>query len=127
MARFLFLCATFFLLVGEAVADCKPTASEQDCSMAQTPSLVPGTGNTWTNGVQTWAGNPMCAQAGLLLQTTSPAIDTGELIPGFHCPAAGPGHGACQEWYGKAPDIGACEFVPSGPPNTPFGLSVRLQ
>jgi len=95
--------------------------------LAQAPSLVPGTGNTWTDGAQTWAGSPFCAVAGSLLQSNSAAIDAGEIIPGLHCPAAGPGDGTCVEWYGKAPDIGACEFIPSGSPNSPILLSVTLQ
>lgn len=53
------------------------------------------------------------------LQLGSPAIDAGVIIPGIHCPQVGPSLLAdgsfCVEWSGKAPDIGACEFVPSGP------------
>jgi len=41
---------------------------------------------------------------------TSPAIDAGVVIPGYHCTQAGvetsPG---CKMWYGSAPDIGAYE------------------
>lgn len=44
MARFLFVCAIFFLLVGEAVGDCKPTASEQDCSYVLTWNWEQGEG-----------------------------------------------------------------------------------
>jgi hypothetical protein len=89
--------------------------------------LVPGTSNTWTDGTHTWAGSPRCNQmigdgAGCsdtpgpltaLLCPRSPAVDQGELVAGFHCATAGghPGE-ACREWYGLAPDIGACELVP---------------
>lgn len=80
--------------------------------MMAEPTLVPGTSMTYTDGTRTWAGNPGCAEAGFLLQADSPAIDQGELIEGVHCPVAGPSpDGNCQEWYGKAPDIGACEYV----------------
>ncbi|MCD6496328.1 MAG: right-handed parallel beta-helix repeat-containing protein, partial [Candidatus Aenigmarchaeota archaeon] len=45
------------------------------------------------------------------LAPDSPAIDTGILIPGFHCETAGfhPDEG-CVEWYGNEPDIGAFEY-----------------
>lgn len=56
------------------------------------------------------AQNPYCAPSGKGLRAGSTAIDTGALIPGFHCPAAGKGDGKCVEWTGNAPDIGACEF-----------------
>lgn len=88
-------------------------------------ALVPGTNETYTDGVQTWAGNPFCAETGVLLQPDSPAIDAGVIIPGHHCPAPGTSVGQprnleagwldtnCHEWYGAAPDAGACEFVPT--------------
>lgn len=56
------------------------------------------------------AQNPYCGESGKALRAGSPAIDTGALIPGFHCPTAGKGDGKCVEWTGSAPDIGACEF-----------------
>ena len=95
-------------------------------------SLVPGTASTYTQGPYTWAGNPYCVEFGFVLQSTSPAIDQGELIAGFHCPAAGSALSQarqadgsyCVEWYGKAPDIGACEFVPEAPPAAPSDLQV---
>lgn len=85
----------------------------------QAADLVPGTTSTYTEGGYTWAGNPGCYAGGFLLQPTSDAIDKGELIPGLHCPAAGPSSqfppnadgSPCLEWYGAAPDIGACEYV----------------
>jgi hypothetical protein len=94
-------------------------------------SLVPGTNGTYTNGTYTWAGNQFCAQTGMLLMANSPAIDAAPLIPGFHCATSGPHPGeTCHEWYGGAPDIGACEFVlGSGPPpvrpNPPTNLKVQ--
>ena len=92
------------------------------------PTLVPGTSSTWTDGTHVWAGNPYCGETGALLQPSSPAIDAGTIIEGFHCPNPGPGVD-CQEWYGKAPDIGACEYVATvvavGPPNPPAGLKVN--
>lgn len=86
--------------------------------------LVPGTNMTYTDGVNVWAGNPYCGEMGTLLQPSSPAIDAGAVIEGFHCPQPGSGVGQptflaagwlespCVEWYGAAPDAGACEFVP---------------
>ena len=97
-------------------------------------TLVPGTTSTYTDGTYTWAGNPWCAESGLLLQPTSPAIDQGA-ITDLHCPAAGPSSqfpanadgSPCNEWYGLAPDIGACEYVPSGvQPPPPSGFPVVL-
>ena len=112
-------------------------------------TLVPGTTSTWTDGTNTWAGNPFCAMSGMLLQPNSPAIDagdkgcrhidtyllecinevTGQPFQGQtdNCPNAGssigqpplPNGQSCREWYGAAPDIGACEYVASGPPPPP--------
>ena len=83
-------------------------------------SLVPGSSMTWTDGVDTWAGNPSCKDSGMLLQSTSPAIDMGAVIDGFHCPNPGPdSSGTCIEWYGSAPDAGACEYVPNQQPPPP--------
>ncbi len=65
------------------------------------------------------------AGANFNLQPGSPAIDAGAIIPGFHCPVAGPCPVSCDngqpciEWLGTAPDIGACEFVPTTPANLP--------
>lgn len=81
--------------------------------------LVEGTANTWTDGVNTWAGNPFCAEAGFLLAPGSPAIDQGARIEGLHCPEPGSALNQpvladgsyCLEWAGKNPDIGACERV----------------
>jgi hypothetical protein len=113
-------------------------------------TLVPGTAMTWTDGVNTWAGNPFCnglmdpnaistctGKQGIsaLLCPDSPAIDMGAVIAGFHCPAAGSALNQplnadgsfCQEWYGNAPDAGACEFVPTQavkPPNAPAQTNV---
>jgi hypothetical protein len=39
----------------------------------------------------------------------SPLVDAGEVIAGYHCPAAGPGDGSCVPWQGRAPDLGAFE------------------
>ncbi|SRR6266446_3123098 len=101
-------------------------------------TLVPGTAMTWTDGTYTWAGNPFCVFYGTnyTLLPTSPAIDAGALIEGFHCPLAGsalnqprqPNGDFCWEWYGKAPDIGGCEFVPTQmvkPPNPPALTNVE--
>ncbi len=49
------------------------------------------------------------------LQPTSPAIDAGVVIPGYHCASAGPNSSGCREWYGLAPDIGAYEYNPGTP------------
>lgn len=102
--------------------------ASSDCHWISGACLVEGTNNTWTKGGAVWAGNPFCAgqpdQPVFLLQPDSPAIDAGELIPGHHCPLPGSSVGQprllqagwldthCGEWYGAAPDIGACEFVP---------------
>jgi hypothetical protein len=88
-----------------------------------TPPTLPtvaGTAMTWTNGSQTWAGNPFCAMSRKLLSANSPAVDHGSLIPGFHCPKPGSALDQprmsngdyCSEWYGSSPDVGACEYVP---------------
>lgn len=88
-------------------------------------TLVPGTAMTWTDGKIVWARNPFCNMGGLIAET-SPNIDKGILITGLDCPQPGsalnqprlgdPWNSYCYEWYGAAPDIGACEFVPGGPP-----------
>jgi hypothetical protein len=52
---------------------------------------------------------------GFRLARGSPAIDSGELIAGFHCPAPGFNDSGCVEWFGKAPDLGACEYIPAKP------------
>jgi hypothetical protein len=92
-------------------------------------TLVPGTASTYTDGTYIWAGNPFCAEAGVLPSASSPVIDAGELISGLHCPLPGSAINQarladgsyCVEWYGSAPDIGACEFVPA-PPAAPSDL-----
>ena len=94
--------------------------------------LVPGTTSTWTDGTYTWVGNPWCAEVGMLLQLDSPAIETGVTVPGLHCPGPGassqypanPDGSPCDEWYGKAPSIGACAPGPSGIPTPPPATSV---
>ncbi len=100
-------------------------------SQADAADLVPGTTSTYTDGTYTWAGNSWCAETGMLLQPTSNAIDNAELIPDLHCPAAGPSPqfppnsdgSPCAEWYGAAPDIGACEYV-TGAPTPPVAAVV---
>ena len=97
--------------------------------------LVPGTAMTYKNGVYTWAGNPFCVgdTYNVTLQPTSPAIDFGTITE-INCPAPGsalnqprlPDGSYCAEWYGKAPDAGACEFVPP-PSGAPTGLGLKLQ
>ena len=77
--------------------------------------LIPGSGSMWTDGTYTWGGPQWCAEAGFLLSPDSPAIDAGIFIEGFHCPRPGPDPSGCMEWYGAAPDIGACERFPSPP------------
>ena len=104
----------------------KQNAPSQDALTPRTPANLPnlptvaGTAMTWTNGTQTWAGNPFCAMSGNLPSANSPAVDRGSLIPGFHCPKPGSGLDQprmsngdyCQEWYGSSPDLGSCEYVP---------------
>ena len=77
----------------------------------------------WTDGVYTWIGPAECVAAGFLIGPDSPAIDTGLLIAGHHCPAPGPDPSGCVEWWGAAPDIGACEYV-SGPTTAPAPTTV---
>jgi len=85
------------------------------------PTLVAGTAMTWTDGTQTWAGNPFCGASATLLSLNSPAVDRGTLISGFHCPKPGSALNQprmsngdyCQEWYGSSPDLGSCEYVPT--------------
>ena len=82
-------------------------------------TLVPGSGNVWTDGVDVWGGNPACKDLGFLLQPGSVAIDyvnpeedqTLAILPGVDCPAPGINPSGCREWFGKKPDAGACEFV----------------
>jgi hypothetical protein len=65
---------------------------------------------------------------GFRLAPDSPAIDAGIWIEGLHCPQAGFDNSGCVEWFGAAPDIGACEFVPEQPQTLaapPTGLEVR--
>ena len=71
------------------------------------PTLVAGTRNTWTDGTNTWAGNPWCARAGFLLKAGSPAIDKGVNV------------GLATDIYGSAPDIGACEYKAAITPAVP--------
>ena len=80
---------------------------------------IPGTGNGWTENGYSWFGNQWCYDAGALLSPGSSAIDAGALIPGFHCPNPGPDPSGCVEWSGKAPDIGACEYVATATPGLP--------
>jgi hypothetical protein len=102
-------------------------------------TLVPGTAMTYTDGTYTWAGNPNCIGPGynFTLQSTSPAIDAGTITE-INCPQAGsalnqprlPDGSYCSEWYGSAPDIGACEYVaqvtppPNPVPTAPMSLNV---
>ena len=104
----------------------KQNAASQNALTPRTPPILPtlptvaGTAMTWTNGTQTWAGNPFCAMSGNLPSANSPAVDHGSLIPGFHCPKPGSALDQprmsngdyCHEWYGSSPDLGSCEYVP---------------
>jgi hypothetical protein len=99
-------------------------------------TLIDGTYGTWTNGQYTWAGNPYCVgpDFNFTLQSNSDAIDAGVFVEGLHCPAPGPGPaqnvGECKEWYGAAPDIGACEFIPAPiivKPVEPTNLGIQVQ
>jgi PA14 domain len=56
--------------------------------------------------------NPYCASSGFNLSAGSPAIDYGVVIQGFHCSQSGSALN-CVQWYGAAPDAGACEFTSS--------------
>lgn len=60
---------------------------------------------------------PFCD--GFNLSPDSDAIDQGAYIEGFHCPAPGFDDSGCVEWFGSAPDIGACEFIPPDTPVVP--------
>ncbi len=66
---------------------------------------------------------PFCD--GFRLAPGSPAIDAGAWIQGIHCPAPGFDDSGCVEWFGTAPDIGACEFIPGTPPAPPSNLQVN--
>ena len=104
----------------------RQNAASQIAPTPRTPLNLPthptvaGTAMTWTNGPQTWAGNPFCAMSGNLPSANSPTVDRGSLTPGFHCPKPGSALDQprksngdyCQEWYGSSPDLGACEYVP---------------
>lgn len=86
-------------------------------------TLVPGSTGVWTDGTNIWAGNPWCG-GGYAPSPESPVIDKGSIIEGFHCPAPGLNPSGCREWFGKAPDIGACEFVPGLAPDAPKSIQV---
>src|SRR6185295_15124408 len=90
--------------------------------LAAAVTLVPGSSNMWTDGTYTWMGSQWCAESGLLLLPSSPAIDAGIFIPDFHCPVAGPDPSGCVEWWGAAPDSGACEYIggTTPPPQNDF-------
>jgi len=104
----------------------KQNPASQNALTPRTPTTPPthptvaGTAMTWTNGTQTWAGNPFCAMSGSLPSANSPTVDQGSLIVGFHCPKPGSALNQprisngdyCQEWYGASPDLGSCEYVP---------------
>ncbi len=103
----------------------KQNAASQEALTPPPPTpptrpTVAGTANTWTNGTQTWAGNPFCLVSGNLPSANSPTVDRGSVTPGFHCPKPGSALDQprksngdyCQEWYGSSPDLGACEYVP---------------
>lgn len=88
-------------------------------------TLLPGSTSVWTDGQYTWGGNPACAEEGFLLSSQSPAIDAGALTE-LHCPAAGLNPSGCIEWFGVAPDVGACEYwIVSGLPDPPRSLTVQ--
>lgn len=93
--------------------------------LAAAVALVPGSGNIWTDGTHTWGGPAQCYEAGFSLSSDSSAIDYGVWVEGLHCPQPGPDPSGCVEWYGKAPDAGACEWFPdqpiepTKPPNAP--------
>lgn len=134
------LIAALFLLSGvSAQTELPPPPDQTDpCHWPSGNCLVPGTAMTWTDGKSVWSGNPFCNQ-GFIPTPESPVIDKGILIPGHHCPLPGsalnqprmddPWNSYCQEWYGAAPDIGACGFVPTAslilPPTAPSGLKVK--
>jgi len=42
-------------------------------------------------------------------QPSSPLIDAGAVVEGYHCPEPGTGDGECVEWRGAAPDLGPFE------------------
>ncbi len=49
---------------------------------------------------------------------TSPAIDAGIIVQGYHCNVSAsidPTQTGCKLWYGSAPDIGAYEYNPGTP------------
>lgn len=100
---------------------------------------VPGSANVWTDGVDAWSGNPACKELGFLLQPGSPAIDYVEpdvpQIPpemDLSCPAPGLNRTGCIEWWGNAPDAGACEYWPisavlDGVPGAPSRVIANVQ
>lgn len=76
--------------------------------------------NEDANSIQ---GNPLFVNAAaknFQLQGTSPGIDQGEIIAGFHCAQSddvNPSQTNCRHWNGSAPDLGAFEYG-SGTPDT---------
>jgi hypothetical protein len=89
------------------------------------PIHVEGSGNVWTQGGYTWAGQSSCYEAGFLIQKDSDALDQGAFIDGLHCNHPGFDTSGCVEWFGSAPDIGACEMLfSSGVPAPPASLAI---
>jgi len=69
------------------------------------------------NGANSVYANPLFVNYGqknFKLQASSPAIDRGKLIMGFHCALSDNNGGSsltnCVHWCGSAPDIGAFEY-----------------
>lgn len=90
-------------------------------------TLLPGYASTWTDGTSIWSGNPFCAETKFIPQAGSPFVDAGTIRPGLDCPTPGLGKD-CREWYGNAPDVGPCEFVPPSSatvPTTPSNPTIR--
>lgn len=69
----------------------------------------------WTQNGYTWAGPSSCYEAGFLISRDSDALDKGVAEAGLHCDHPGFDLSGCIEWFGAAPDIGACEMNYSAP------------
>ncbi|MEM4260374.1 MAG: right-handed parallel beta-helix repeat-containing protein [Candidatus Woesearchaeota archaeon] len=84
------------------------------------PLINYNTHETWKAGtghdLHSIETNPLFVNAigrNFSLQEGSPAIDTGIIIQGYHCPQSddiNPNQQNCRHWSGSAPDIGAIEY-----------------
>jgi len=80
----------------------------------------PSNGDTSISGVPLFISTNPSSPDFLKPASNSPAIDAGTIIPGYHCTQADvETFSGCRMWYGSAPDIGAFEYLDTGPTYNP--------